>query len=83
MTLSFSAPVTNPCDRKKCEWLCLLSPSGPVCTCPNNYVADNGTCVERQAPTQSPLCESPDIVHIHTHKDSWAMAEQPYGLLTP
>uniref|UniRef100_A0A673BUV4 Low density lipoprotein receptor-related protein 1Ab n=1 Tax=Sphaeramia orbicularis TaxID=375764 RepID=A0A673BUV4_9TELE len=39
--------LTNPCDRKKCGWLCLLSPSGPVCTCPNNYVANNGTCVER------------------------------------
>ncbi|XP_030279710.1 low-density lipoprotein receptor-related protein 1-like isoform X1 [Sparus aurata] len=47
--------MTNPCDRKKCEWLCLLSPSGPVCTCPNNYMADNGTCVERPAPTQSPF----------------------------
>uniref|UniRef100_A0A3Q2Z7I5 EGF-like domain-containing protein n=1 Tax=Hippocampus comes TaxID=109280 RepID=A0A3Q2Z7I5_HIPCM len=47
--------VTNPCDRKKCEWLCLLSPSGPVCTCPNNYVANNGTCVERTGPTQSPF----------------------------
>ncbi|TKS77601.1 Prolow-density lipoprotein receptor-related protein 1 [Collichthys lucidus] len=47
--------MTNPCDRKKCEWLCLLSPSGPVCTCPNNYVADNGTCVERPTPTQSPF----------------------------
>ena len=56
--LSVFAPVTNPCDRKKCEWLCLLSPSGPVCTCPNNYVADNGTCVERASPTQSPFCKS-------------------------
>uniref|UniRef100_A0A8D0ALX9 LDL receptor related protein 1 n=1 Tax=Sander lucioperca TaxID=283035 RepID=A0A8D0ALX9_SANLU len=52
--------LTNPCDRKKCEWLCLLSPSGPVCTCPNNYVADNGTCVERQSPTQAPFCKSAD-----------------------
>ncbi|KAI4823426.1 hypothetical protein KUCAC02_012010 [Chaenocephalus aceratus] len=47
--------VTNPCDRKKCEWLCLLSPSGPVCTCPNNYVANNGTCVESRKPTTSPF----------------------------
>uniref|UniRef100_A0A8C7TM20 EGF-like domain-containing protein n=1 Tax=Oncorhynchus mykiss TaxID=8022 RepID=A0A8C7TM20_ONCMY len=38
--------MTNPCDRKKCEWLCLLSPSGPVCTCPNGRTLDNGTCVE-------------------------------------
>uniref|UniRef100_A0A663N6G7 Prolow-density lipoprotein receptor-related protein 1 n=1 Tax=Athene cunicularia TaxID=194338 RepID=A0A663N6G7_ATHCN len=35
--------LTNPCDRKKCEWLCLLSPSGPVCTCPNGKRLDNGT----------------------------------------
>ncbi|XP_035237468.1 low-density lipoprotein receptor-related protein 1-like isoform X1 [Anguilla anguilla] len=47
--------MTNPCDRKKCEWLCLLSPSGPVCTCPNGRILDNGTCVERPPPTESPL----------------------------
>uniref|UniRef100_A0A8C7J5Z5 LDL receptor related protein 1 n=1 Tax=Oncorhynchus kisutch TaxID=8019 RepID=A0A8C7J5Z5_ONCKI len=49
--------MTNPCDRKKCEWLCLLSPSGPVCTCPNDRVAENGTCVERPPSTRSPFCE--------------------------
>lgn len=83
ITFSFSVPVTNPCDRKKCEWLCLLSPSGPVCTCPNNYVADNGTCLERPPPTQSPFCESADTcVRIK-------LAEQernkliPYKLSTP
>ncbi|XP_053083242.1 low-density lipoprotein receptor-related protein 1 isoform X3 [Pangasianodon hypophthalmus] len=43
--------MMNPCDRKKCEWLCLLSPSGPVCTCPNGHALDNGTCVEIPAPT--------------------------------
>ncbi|KAM4582658.1 low-density lipoprotein receptor-related protein 1-like isoform 1-T1 [Fundulus diaphanus] len=47
--------VNNPCDRKKCEWLCLLSPSGPVCTCPNGRTLDNGTCVELPTPTLSPL----------------------------
>ncbi|KAI1891106.1 hypothetical protein AGOR_G00160530 [Albula goreensis] len=46
--------ITNPCDRKKCEWLCLLSPSGPICTCPNGHTLDNGTCVEMSSPTQSP-----------------------------
>uniref|UniRef100_A0A8D3BMI9 Low density lipoprotein receptor-related protein 1Ab n=1 Tax=Scophthalmus maximus TaxID=52904 RepID=A0A8D3BMI9_SCOMX len=57
--------MTNPCDRKKCEWLCLLSPSGPVCTCPNNYMADNGTCVERPNPTQSPFCKSPHLQYTY------------------
>ncbi|MEQ2184757.1 hypothetical protein GOODEAATRI_011384, partial [Goodea atripinnis] len=47
--------VNNPCDRKKCEWLCLLSPSGPVCICPNGRTLDNGTCVELPTPTLSPL----------------------------
>uniref|UniRef100_A0AAY4DFM0 EGF-like domain-containing protein n=1 Tax=Denticeps clupeoides TaxID=299321 RepID=A0AAY4DFM0_9TELE len=47
--------MTNPCDRKKCEWLCLLSPSGPVCTCPNGHVLHNSTCVELPTPTQSPI----------------------------
>ncbi|KAK5872291.1 hypothetical protein PBY51_013006 [Eleginops maclovinus] len=47
--------MTNPCDRKKCEWLCLLSPSGPVCICPNGRTLDNGTCVELPTPTLSPI----------------------------
>ncbi|KAG5836217.1 hypothetical protein ANANG_G00252240 [Anguilla anguilla] len=46
--------ITNPCDRKKCEWLCLLSPSGPVCTCPNGHTLDNGTCMELPSPTPPP-----------------------------
>uniref|UniRef100_A0A6Q2X199 EGF-like domain-containing protein n=1 Tax=Esox lucius TaxID=8010 RepID=A0A6Q2X199_ESOLU len=50
------AEINNPCDRKKCEWLCLLSPSGPVCTCPNGRTLDNGTCVEVSTPTLSPVC---------------------------
>lgn len=54
---SLCLPVSNPCDRKKCEWLCLLSPSGPVCTCPNGRSLDNGTCVELPTPTLSPICE--------------------------
>lgn len=54
-TPSFRSPaVTNPCDRKKCEWLCLLSPSGPVCTCPNGKRLDNGTCVPVPSPTPPP-----------------------------
>uniref|UniRef100_A0A8C1XQQ3 Low density lipoprotein receptor-related protein 1Aa n=1 Tax=Cyprinus carpio TaxID=7962 RepID=A0A8C1XQQ3_CYPCA len=50
--------MTNPCDRKKCEWLCLLSPSGPVCMCPNGRILDNGTCVEVPTPTLSPVSPS-------------------------
>ncbi|XP_063064253.1 low-density lipoprotein receptor-related protein 1 isoform X3 [Engraulis encrasicolus] len=46
--------MTNPCDKKKCEWLCLLSPTGPVCICPNNHVQDNGTCVEVPPTTPQP-----------------------------
>uniref|UniRef100_A0A3B3DQV2 EGF-like domain-containing protein n=1 Tax=Oryzias melastigma TaxID=30732 RepID=A0A3B3DQV2_ORYME len=57
--------MPNPCDKKKCEWLCLLSPSGPVCTCPNNFVADNGTCVERVGPTQSPLSPPSGPCNVH------------------
>ncbi|KAM4794631.1 prolow-density lipoprotein receptor-related protein 1 [Rhinophrynus dorsalis] len=52
--------VTNPCDRKKCEWLCLLSPTGPVCTCPNGRRLDNGTCVLIPSPTQSPDVPTPE-----------------------
>uniref|UniRef100_A0A672MHR9 LDL receptor related protein 1 n=1 Tax=Sinocyclocheilus grahami TaxID=75366 RepID=A0A672MHR9_SINGR len=51
--------MANPCDRKKCEWLCLLSPSGPVCMCPNGRILDNGTCVEVPTPTLSPVCDGP------------------------
>ncbi|XP_028824867.1 low-density lipoprotein receptor-related protein 1-like isoform X2 [Denticeps clupeoides] len=47
--------MANPCDKKKCEWLCLLSPTGPVCTCPNDRVFHNGTCVELPPATQSPF----------------------------
>uniref|UniRef100_A0A667YNG9 LDL receptor related protein 1 n=1 Tax=Myripristis murdjan TaxID=586833 RepID=A0A667YNG9_9TELE len=68
--------MTNPCDRKKCEWLCLLSPSGPVCTCPNNYVADNGTCVERPVPTQSPFCKSASMP-THSHKTGAGSSHVP------
>ncbi|XP_067287513.1 low-density lipoprotein receptor-related protein 1 isoform X2 [Pseudorasbora parva] len=50
--------MTNPCDRKKCEWLCLLSPSGPVCMCPNGKILDNGTCVDVPTPTLSPVSPS-------------------------
>ncbi|XP_072105063.1 low-density lipoprotein receptor-related protein 1-like [Mobula birostris] len=46
--------VTNPCDRKKCEWLCLLNPTGATCTCPNGRGMVNGTCVETSSPTTSP-----------------------------
>uniref|UniRef100_A0A7M4FXS6 LDL receptor related protein 1 n=1 Tax=Crocodylus porosus TaxID=8502 RepID=A0A7M4FXS6_CROPO len=56
--------VTNPCDRKKCEWLCLLSPSGPVCTCPNGKRLDNGTCVVVPSPTISPVAPTSDTCSL-------------------
>ncbi|XP_066473947.1 prolow-density lipoprotein receptor-related protein 1 [Tiliqua scincoides] len=56
--------VTNPCDRKKCEWLCLLSPSGPVCTCPNGRRLDNGTCVAIPSPTVSPVVPPTDTCDL-------------------
>ncbi|XP_048838951.1 low-density lipoprotein receptor-related protein 1 isoform X2 [Brienomyrus brachyistius] len=45
--------VTNPCERRRCEYLCLLSPTGPVCTCPNGQTLDNGACVA-SSPTITP-----------------------------
>uniref|UniRef100_A0A671R237 Low-density lipoprotein receptor-related protein 1-like n=1 Tax=Sinocyclocheilus anshuiensis TaxID=1608454 RepID=A0A671R237_9TELE len=63
--------MTNPCDRKKCEWLCLLSPSGPVCTCPNDHIPDNGTCTGVPPATQSPfsknLLSHYILIHIIPH----------------
>uniref|UniRef100_A0A8B9CK99 LDL receptor related protein 1 n=89 Tax=Aves TaxID=8782 RepID=A0A8B9CK99_9AVES len=56
--------VTNPCDRKKCEWLCLLSPSGPVCTCPNGKRLDNGTCVVIPSPTASAVVPTTDTCDL-------------------
>ncbi|XP_058529110.1 prolow-density lipoprotein receptor-related protein 1 isoform X2 [Ochotona princeps] len=56
--------VTNPCDRKKCEWLCLLSPSGPVCTCPNGKRLDNGTCVPIPSPTPPPDAPRPGTCNL-------------------
>uniref|UniRef100_A0A6Q2Z0Y6 EGF-like domain-containing protein n=1 Tax=Esox lucius TaxID=8010 RepID=A0A6Q2Z0Y6_ESOLU len=60
------AEINNPCDRKKCEWLCLLSPSGPVCTCPNGRTLDNGTCVEVSTPTLSPVCKYTHYLLLHS-----------------
>ncbi|KAG8452515.1 hypothetical protein GDO86_004341 [Hymenochirus boettgeri] len=56
--------VTNPCDRKKCEWLCLLSPSGSVCTCPNGRRLDNGTCMPIPSPTISPDASTPESCNL-------------------
>ncbi len=62
--------VANPCDRKKCEWLCLLSPSGPVCMCPNGRILDNGTCVEVPTPTLSPVCEYTAVTFQKRERDA-------------
>uniref|UniRef100_A0A3Q4HZ43 Low density lipoprotein receptor-related protein 1Aa n=1 Tax=Neolamprologus brichardi TaxID=32507 RepID=A0A3Q4HZ43_NEOBR len=79
--------MTNPCDRKKCEWLCLLSPSGPVCTCPNGRTLDNGTCVELPTPTLSPICDGPCLIQcmnggscfLNAHKQPKCRCQPNYG----
>uniref|UniRef100_A0A3B3RJF0 EGF-like domain-containing protein n=1 Tax=Paramormyrops kingsleyae TaxID=1676925 RepID=A0A3B3RJF0_9TELE len=45
--------VRNPCEWRRCEYLCLLSPTGPVCTCPNGHTLDNEACVA-SSPTITP-----------------------------
>ncbi|XP_078803799.1 low-density lipoprotein receptor-related protein 1 isoform X7 [Oryzias latipes] len=81
--------VTNPCDRKKCEWLCLLSPSGPVCTCANGRTLDNGTCVELPAPTLSPVsppsgpcsiqCMNGGSCFLNAHKQPKCRCQPNFG----
>uniref|UniRef100_A0AAV2M5F0 EGF-like domain-containing protein n=1 Tax=Knipowitschia caucasica TaxID=637954 RepID=A0AAV2M5F0_KNICA len=81
--------MTNPCDRKKCEWLCLLSPSGPVCTCPNGRYLDNGTCVELPPPTLSPIsppsgpclvqCLNGGTCFLNAHKQPKCRCQPNYG----
>ncbi|XP_023272544.1 prolow-density lipoprotein receptor-related protein 1-like, partial [Seriola lalandi dorsalis] len=81
--------MTNPCDRKKCEWLCLLSPSGPVCTCPNGRTLDNGTCVELPTPTLSPIsppsgpclvqCMNGGSCFLNAHKQPKCRCQPNYG----
>ncbi|KAG7218244.1 hypothetical protein INR49_020504 [Caranx melampygus] len=77
--------VTNPCDRKKCEWLCLLSPSGPVCTCPNGRTLDNGTCVELPPHTVTYLgpclvqCLNGGSCFLNAHKQPKCRCQPNYG----
>uniref|UniRef100_A0A8D0DF55 LDL receptor related protein 1 n=1 Tax=Sander lucioperca TaxID=283035 RepID=A0A8D0DF55_SANLU len=81
--------MTNPCDRKKCEWLCLLSPSGPVCICPNGRTLDNGTCVELPTPTLSPIsppsgpclvqCMNGGSCFLNAHKQPKCRCQPNYG----
>uniref|UniRef100_H3DAP4 LDL receptor related protein 1 n=1 Tax=Tetraodon nigroviridis TaxID=99883 RepID=H3DAP4_TETNG len=81
--------VNNPCDSKKCEWLCLLSPSGPVCTCPNGHMLNNGTCVETPTPTLSPIgppsgpclvqCLNGGSCFLNAHKQAKCRCQPNYG----
>ncbi|XP_077948257.1 low-density lipoprotein receptor-related protein 1 isoform X1 [Gasterosteus aculeatus] len=81
--------ITNPCDKKKCEWLCLLSPSGPVCICPNGRTLDNGTCLELPTPTQSPIsppsgpclvqCMNGGSCFLNAHKQPKCHCQPNYG----
>uniref|UniRef100_A0A671RGZ8 Low-density lipoprotein receptor-related protein 1-like n=1 Tax=Sinocyclocheilus anshuiensis TaxID=1608454 RepID=A0A671RGZ8_9TELE len=74
--------MANPCDRKKCEWLCLLSPSGPVCMCPNGRILDNGTCVEVPTPTLGPcnlLCLNGGTCVLNARKQPKCRCQPNYG----
>uniref|UniRef100_A0AAQ5XK95 EGF-like domain-containing protein n=1 Tax=Amphiprion ocellaris TaxID=80972 RepID=A0AAQ5XK95_AMPOC len=75
--------ITNPCDRKKCEWLCLLSPSGPVCTCPNGRTLDNGTCISSPtAPPSGPClvqCLNGGSCFLNAHKQPKCRCQPNYG----
>jgi len=39
--------MPNPCQAKSCSHLCLITPEGALCSCPNGYelTSDNKTCV--------------------------------------
>ncbi|XP_078716677.1 prolow-density lipoprotein receptor-related protein 1-like isoform X3 [Lampetra fluviatilis] len=51
--------VINPCEQRKCEWLCLLNPNGATCSCPNGWALVNGTCLEVPTPTSQPDGSTP------------------------
>uniref|UniRef100_A0A8C2ERD6 Low density lipoprotein receptor-related protein 1Aa n=1 Tax=Cyprinus carpio TaxID=7962 RepID=A0A8C2ERD6_CYPCA len=74
--------MANPCDRKKCEWLCLLSPSGPVCMCPNGRILDNGTCMEVPTPTLGTcnlLCLNGGTCVLNAKKQPKCRCQPNYG----
>jgi low density lipoprotein receptor-related protein 5/6 len=51
VSISPSAEITNPCIQRRCSHICLMTPAGEVCSCPNDYelTADNRTCVIPEA----------------------------------
>uniref|UniRef100_A0A7M4EJS2 Low-density lipoprotein receptor-related protein 1B n=1 Tax=Crocodylus porosus TaxID=8502 RepID=A0A7M4EJS2_CROPO len=47
LNLDFDKTKTpNPCLELTCEFLCLLSPSGATCSCPEGKSLINGTCTD-------------------------------------
>ncbi|XP_030628050.1 low-density lipoprotein receptor-related protein 1B [Chanos chanos] len=52
--------VLNPCLKMNCEFLCLLSPSGASCSCPEGKVLANRTCVDTNVSGDlcRPACEN-------------------------
>ena len=54
-----TSEMTNPCRTKTCSHLCLMTPEGALCSCPNGYelTGDNKSCVV------------PDAFLLYTRKD--------------
>ncbi|XP_062904698.1 low-density lipoprotein receptor-related protein 1-like isoform X1 [Mobula hypostoma] len=57
--------LPNPCSKKKCEWLCLLNPTGVTCLCPDGKNMINGTCIDVDSPTALPYGSTCDLVCLN------------------
>ncbi|XP_064182725.1 low-density lipoprotein receptor-related protein 1B-like isoform X2 [Anguilla rostrata] len=52
--------VANPCLKTKCDFLCLLNPTGATCICPEGKALVNGTCGDTSVSGEQcrPACEN-------------------------